>query len=151
MEQAHSHLHQLQAQARHSMLNVLTPAHRTLLAQVVGQLAIASTPDVASAVKLLDANLSSGEAQAMLSISASLEQQTRQVMESARAQMMKALPSGIPPPGQMGMRSTHPQNDQRRTDPGAVLLHTAMHFAISEPHESKRMGGFAMPGRKNSQ
>lgn len=54
-----------QMQARTAMLAALTPAHRDLLAQVVGQLAVASDPNVDAAASRLDAALSPDEVSAI--------------------------------------------------------------------------------------
>ncbi len=129
MEQAHSKVEQLHSQARLSMLNALTPAHRTLLAQVVGQLAIAANPDAAAASRQLDASLSPTESRTIVSINTSLEQQTRTIMESAHQQMMKSLPPGDQGPGgehHMGyFREARPGEPQMQNDPGMILLATA--------------------------
>ncbi len=129
MQQSHARMEQLHSQARLSMLNALTPAHRNLLAQVVGQLAIAPNPDMAAAAKQLDANLSQGEARAILSISSSLEQQSRQIMESTRQQMMSAMPAGSSGHGPWMQRGDKmyvgTASEQWRTDPGMILLNTA--------------------------
>jgi len=54
-----------QMQARTAMLAALTPAHRDLLAQVVGQLAVASDPNMDAAASRLDAALSPAEVSAI--------------------------------------------------------------------------------------
>lgn len=130
MEQAHARMVQLHSQARASMLNALTVAHRNLLAQVVGQLAIAPTPDAAAAARVLDNNLSSAEAKSILNISSATEQQVRQLMDATHKQMQAVMPSsgeahgpwaaGMPP---------HPLgvNPSLANDPGMILLMTSMH------------------------
>jgi hypothetical protein len=115
MDQTHAQMDKLHGQARLAMLNSLTPAHRNLLAQVAGQLAIAPNPDAALAARQLDANLSSGEARAILNISTSLEQQAHQLMESAHQQMMKAMPAGAPTHGPSHARSGDARRYERRS------------------------------------
>ena len=126
MEQTHAQMDKLQGQARLAMLNSLSPANRNLLAQVAGQLAIAPNPDASVAARQLDANLSAGEARAILNISASLEQQAHQLMESAHQQMMKAMPAGTPTHGPWGMRNegmhAGMRGGQASSDPGMILL-----------------------------
>jgi hypothetical protein len=125
--QVHARIDQLHAQARVSALNALTPAHRNLLAQVVGQLAISPNPDVASAARVLDTNLGPSEGQALVSISTSLRQQTQQLMATARQQMINSLPPGSQPTHKvrpMGVGLSQTQND-----PGLILLHLTI-FSI---------------------
>ena len=126
MEQAHAKMEQLHSQARLAMLNTLSPAQRAALAQVVGQLAIAPTPDLASAAKQIDASLTQAQAKNILSIKASLHQQAHQVMAAVHQQMMSAMPSGAGH-GQMGMTHMHPGNEQNENDAGMILLEMATH------------------------
>jgi hypothetical protein len=130
MEQAHAQMDKLHGEARLAMLNSLSPTHRNMLAQVAGQLAIAPNPDPALAARQLDTSLSASEARSILNISASFEQQARQLMDSAHQQMMKAMPAGTPTRGPWGMhgqgaRSGMKTGSQWSTDPGMILLMTA--------------------------
>jgi len=131
IEQAHARVEQLHAAARLSVLNNLTQAHRNLLAQIVGGLAIAPNPDFAAAGKTLDANLSPAEARAILSIASSLEQQTRQLMSQAHQQAMNAMQQD-PTTKEEHTVDMHyapaPSAAQQawRTDPGFILLHMAV-------------------------
>lgn len=135
MEQARAKTEQLHAQARIAALNALTPAHRTLLAQVVGQLAIAPTPDVASAARSIDNALSQKEGRSILNISSSLESQSRQIMEAAHQQMMAENPNGPPGPGGPwmggpGMHGFHQGGEEAQrieNDPGMILLMMSTH------------------------
>jgi hypothetical protein len=145
MEQAHAKVDQLHAQARLAMLNALSPAHRTLLAQVVGQLAISPSPNVNQAARTLDGSLSQGEGRTILSISQSLENQSRQIMEAAHQQMMAAMPPPGPPgpagpamaAGQAAARPGLRHNmfyvshAEQSKDPGAILLSMSAH--VLEP------------------
>jgi len=135
MQQTHAKMEQLHAQARLSMLNALTPAHRTLLATIVGQLTIAASPDTSAAARQLDASLSPAESRAVLSISASFEQQARQLMQSARQQLEA---SGVGPPGGgmrgMGGEGMHAMHSMPEpNDAGTVLLGMAAR-ALAPPH-----------------
>jgi hypothetical protein len=146
MEQAHAKVEQLHAQARLLALNALTPAHRALLAQVVGQLAISANPDVNGAARSIDKALTQNEGRAIVNISASLESQSRQIMDAARQQMMAANPGGPgqsgPGGGWMGGPGAHafhqdtsgPQGAS--TDPGMILLLMTTHplMPIGFPH-----------------
>jgi predicted phage gp36 major capsid-like protein len=73
------------------MLGALSPAHRTLLANIVGQLAISANPDPRVAAQQLDAVLTTGEKQSILSIHTQLRAQMRTMMEAARARMEASL------------------------------------------------------------
>ena len=133
MEQTHTRMEQLHSQARLAMLNALSPAHRNLLAQVVGQLAIAPNPDPAAAARQLDLSLTQGEGRAILSISSSLEQQSRQLMEASRQQIESAMPAGSATHAlgvqHVRMMQKLPGGDQWRTDPGMILLGMAARTA----------------------
>jgi hypothetical protein len=130
MEQTHAQMDKLHGEARLAMLNSLSPAHRNMLAQVVGQLAIAPNPDSSVAARQIDSTLSAVEARSIVNISASLQQQARQLMESAHQQMLKAMPAGAPtthgPWGMHGEGSSSGTKTGTRwsTDPGMILLMT---------------------------
>lgn len=126
MQQAHAKMEQLHSQARLAMLNTLSPAQRAALAQVVGQLAIAPTPDLAAAAKQIDASLTPAQAKNILNIKASLHQQAHQVMQALHQQMMSTMPSGAAH-GQMGMTRMHSGNEQDQNDAGMILLKMATH------------------------
>jgi hypothetical protein len=131
MEQAHAKVDQLHAQARLAILNSLSLAHRNLLAQVVGQLAISSSPNLSAAARTIDVSLSQAEGRSILNISQSLEAQSRQIMDAARQQIEAAnssAPQGAPGVGgprehHMMFYEAHPQS----TDPGTILLLMSLH------------------------
>lgn len=141
MQGLRTQIDQLRAQSRVSALNALSASNRTLLGQVVGQLAIAQTPDISAAAKTLDGRLSPTEAKTIVGISTALEQQIRQTMEAARAQMGGGGQSGGGPPGgfshRPGMDNGPPGNDQTNTDAGMILLR----LAVPPMGPSMRMGG----------
>jgi hypothetical protein len=147
MQQTHAKMEQLHSQARLSILNALTPAHRTLLANIVGQLAVSASPDAEAAARQLDASLSQGESRAVLNVSASFEQQARQIMEATRQQLQA---SGVGPPG--GMHAMGPGSEgmramggaQEPNDAGTVLL--GMAAKAIAPHHGWPM---AMPGMRH--
>jgi hypothetical protein len=143
MEQTRAKVDQLNAQARESMLATLSPAQRTQLAQVVGQLAIAQTPDTAAAAKTLDASLTQAQAKNILSISSSLDDQVRQVMDASRKQMEAAMPDGAAPHSQWGMHAMRAGGPQD-TDPGMILL--SMSARALGAGEVRVMGGPPLAG-----
>ena len=103
MDQTHQQMEQLMSQTRSRVLGSITSAHRQLLAQVVGNLAIAPNPDWDAAAKQLNAALSPGEAQAVLSAHQaamqqmmSLMQATHQRIESVIGTQHSQMPNGHP-------------------------------------------------------
>ncbi len=88
-EQAHQQMRRLHEQERAAMLNALTPAHKQLVAQVAGQLAISANPDFEGAVRKLNASLTPSESQSVLRIHEQYKQQMHAVME----QTFKSLPA----------------------------------------------------------
>ncbi|MBV8601401.1 MAG: hypothetical protein JO359_07540 [Candidatus Eremiobacteraeota bacterium] len=70
---------QLHQQERAKVLAALTPEHRTLLANLVGQLAISPTPDVDGAAAKLNAALSPGEKDAI----GKIHDETRAAMQAS--------------------------------------------------------------------
>jgi len=155
MTQTHQQLEQLHNQARSKVLGDLTPAHRTLLAQVVGSLAIAPNPDRDAAVRQLNAALSAGEAQAVVSTHNAAMAQMQSIMESAhqkfqalltpqqRAQMPShgGPPNGGPPgaPSHDAMYGMHERSDSQLTA-GDILLH------IASPEMEEHMQMMVVPG-----
>lgn len=141
MDQAHARVEQLHSQARLAVLNVLTTGQRNLLAQVVGQLAISASPNIAAAARTVDNSLSQAQGRTILSISSSLETQSRQIMDAAHHQMMAARPQsatttqGLPGTGGPGMggpwmhmhHGDMSGSQAQSTDPGMLLLLMSMH------------------------
>jgi Spy/CpxP family protein refolding chaperone len=138
MTQTHQQLEQLHTQVRSKVLGDLTPAHRSLLAQVIGSLAISPNPDHDAAVRQLNAALSPGEAQAVVSTHSAAMAQMKALMESAHQKFQAILtpqqraqqpswsshggpPNGGPPNGEppMGMHSAS------QLTAGDILLHLA--------------------------
>ncbi|MGC2242779.1 MAG: hypothetical protein WBA06_04050 [Candidatus Aquilonibacter sp.] len=107
----------LHQQFRAQLLGALTPAHKQLYATVVGNLAIAASPDPRAAVKQLDAALSTSEKTAILNANT----QFMTAMKSMRQQMMAnhpwPSPSGSPWP-----KRSHGQRKPHTPDAGAILL-----------------------------
>jgi len=123
-------------QARATMLGALSAQHRNLLAQVVGQLAIAQTPDVGAAAKTLDGALSPAESKAIIDASNALDQQIKGIMDAARAQ------NGEPPGG--GGNRMYAGQGQGTPTAGAILLRTAV--PPMGPPMMMRVGGPPPPG-----
>ena len=75
MQRQVSQMYAMQLQTRSAILSALTPAHRTFLSQLVGDLAVSPNPDAAGAARQLNATLSSGEGRAV--VTAEQTQETR--------------------------------------------------------------------------
>ncbi len=119
--QGRQQLRQLRQQAQQETLNALTPAHRTLLTQVVGQLRNQPNPDMQGAARTLDSALSPSERQSVLSIAGRYESQMRQLRQNAGGQ--------AGPQGQMPNQGTQPgaaTRNSMRTDAGYILLRLSM-------------------------
>ena len=124
MVQTHRQLEQLHSQARARILGSLTPAHRTLVAQIVGNLAVSANPDRATAVRQIDAALSPAEAQAIVTTHNALKQQVHAIMDSAHKQFQALLT-----PQQ---RASIEQNEAK--EPGETK--TDMHGGMTDAHEN---------------
>jgi hypothetical protein len=97
---------QMHQQFRSDVLGALTPAHRQLLAQTVGGLAIADNPDPKAAAATLDAALSASEKSAILAAAQKMHDQ------------MKSMMPANPRPGW----SPGPKGSPGMMDPGEILL-----------------------------
>ena len=95
MRQVHDEMRQIKLAARAQMLGSLTPAHRTQLANLLGQYAIASNPDPRVAAAQIDAFLSPGEKNAVLATQANARTRERALMQSARQQMEASAPADV--------------------------------------------------------
>ena len=108
--QVHQQIETLHKQERAQFLAALSPAHKQLLAQIAGELAISPSPDFQGAARKLDASLSQSESQSILRAHDSYRQQERTIMENARAQFEKSLS----PEQQQQMAQRHAQMGAER-------------------------------------
>ena len=144
MAQTHQQLAQLHAQARAKVLAALSPAHRALLGQIVGSLAIAPNPDPDAAVKQLNATLSPGEAQAIVSTHAAAEQQMHALMTAAHQRFQAILTpqqrAQLPAEHERSMGGSHGTETREvaQLTAGEILLHLAqpeeMHMKMEIGH-----------------
>lgn len=118
MRQMMQRLEALHKQFRANVLAALTPAHHSLLASLVGQLAIAPSPDPQAAARKLDAALSSAERQRIASAEQSFRSQQRAPRDQMMAQLRRENPD-MPSPLPFPMRSPRAM---RTPDPGELLL-----------------------------
>ena len=107
----------LHQQFRTQVLGALTPAHKQLYATVVGNLAIAASPDPRAAAKQLDAALSASEKTAILSANAQFMTAMKSMWQQMMANHPWPKPSGSPRPKRGGgPRKPH------TPDAGEVLI-----------------------------
>ncbi len=98
-------MRQLHAQARAKILAALTPAHKALVAKIVGDLAVANEPNEAAAIEQLDAALSPAEKTAIL---------------NAHDEIIKQMHAAM---GGRGGHMEHPTwHGKNSSDPGAIVL-----------------------------
>lgn len=153
MEQMHAQMKQLHLQARAQILGALTPAHRALLANIAGQLAIAPNPNREAAAAALDRALTPAEGRTILAAQANERTQVHAMMESARAQFEASLT-----PAQKAAMSarmanrpqirteSHMEEHGASTDPGRTLLNVALGHGGDRMFFGMRAGpGGALP------
>jgi hypothetical protein len=130
--QMRSQMQQIRTGERSQILSALSPAHRTLLANVVGQLATSVNPDFRGAASRLDSALSAAEKNAIVNAFNNARSKQRALFESMRSQFPR--PSGMPshPPRENSER-------QRRTPSAGALL---LRMALPGP-------GFGMMGQRH--
>jgi len=142
MRQNMQQMEALHKQFRANVLGALTPAHRTLLASIAGQLAVSTNPDPKAAAAKLDAALSSGEKQAILNAAQSFMSQQRSMREQAIAKMRAANPNmPSPRPRESGM-----ERPKHTPDAGRLLLMIATGHGGPGMGMHERMGEFGPPG-----
>lgn len=150
---------QTQLQARTAILAALTPAHRELLAKIVGELAIAPDPNLDAAAARLDAALFPAEVQAIGRVEAGKRAQVmaeagqlRSTLQSTlSAEQLKQMQAasaelvrGMAPDGRMNQAMA--KMIQAEGDPGHVLLTMVLVgmqpygkiFHIFEPNGNRR-------------
>lgn len=116
---------------RTQVLSALTPAHRTLLASIVGKMAIASNPDHKAAAARLDAALNPREKSAVLAAHKSAMTQMHDAIHTITAQMPR--PEGSAGPHRMW-------KDRRHHTPTAGELVLAIATGHGEEHGPPFMG-----------
>jgi hypothetical protein len=120
LHQLRTQMEQMHMQARAQMLSALSPAHRQLLANIAGQLAISPNPDREAAARQLNAALGSGEQQSIVRIHENLRTQTKALMQNVRAEMEAANPNG--PGAQQHPTGMAPNMQRPPQDAGHILL-----------------------------
>lgn len=100
-QQMHAQMQQMETlhkQFRTQVLAALTPAHKQLYAQIVGNLAIAASPDPRAAAAQLDAALSASEKTTILNAHKQFASQMMVMRKQMLANHPRPKPSGSPWP-----------------------------------------------------
>ena len=142
MQQLHAQMKQIHDQSRAQILASLSPAHRALLANIVGQLAISPAPNRDAAVRALDAALTPIEARNIVGVETAARTQSRALMTSARAQFEASMTPEQRDAMAARMASRHTGArtfTARPIDPGKTLLE------LSLGHEGRMGMGFGGP------
>ncbi len=149
MQQSRAQLQQLRVQARSRMLASLTPAHRALVANIVGQLTLSVDPNPRAAAAQLDTVFAPAEKQAIVNIDAAVRTNARAIFERQHA----AMEATLTPDQRAHMAQRHAKMEalgaqalQHRPapDPGAIVLRTLGNFNGDEMHFHR--GGPPMAG-----
>lgn len=111
-QQIRSQMRQIHSTERAQILGALTPAHKTLLANVVGRLATSVNPDVRAAAQELDSALSASEKQKVISAAQNARSKARSLMSSMH--------------GEFSMGPLRERREIRTPDAGRILLRLAM-------------------------
>jgi hypothetical protein len=128
MEQFHQQAERIHQQTRTEILNTLSTAHRAAIANIIGQLAISPNPDPRLAARQIDAMLSQGEQQRILSASTNERNQMKSLFEKLHQQMeaqnpnMPQHPNGMGPGGGWQHNGNAANRTKRAPDAGRDLL-----------------------------
>ncbi len=114
---------QLHQQMRYQILSALTPNHRRELGLLIGELAIAASPDLQDAATRIDRALSSSEQQRILAAHQAFQTQSRQLREQMRTELQSELPAGHPS-WDRGPRNGSAPEQRRQLDAGTIVLMT---------------------------
>lgn len=131
----HDQMEKIHRSERAQVLAALTPAHRALVASLIGGLAVAANPDPKAAAAKLDAALSPGEKSAVQKIHANTMKQMHDMMHQA---MMQRHPQGQPSPQVRQFRRRH------RPSAGELVLDIAA--SSTHPHDMMFMMRGGMMG-----
>jgi hypothetical protein len=120
MQQIRGQMETIRKQERDRVLGALTPAHRQLLANIVGQMAVSQNPDRRAAAAQLDAALSTDEKNAILGA----HQEAMTQMHALWQQHMQSQQSGAMqgPPGGMQRQHAERVGTHQLTAGGIALM-----------------------------
>jgi len=149
MKQVFEQVEKIHRAERAQVLAALSPAHRELLANIVGHMAISTTPDHKAAAARLDAALSPSEKSAVLAAHTSAMTQMRNAMH---AMMAKRMPQ---PQGSAGPHPMWKHRERHKPTAGEVVLmvatghggeHGIMPFGPPPPGTMRYHNGPGMQG-----
>lgn len=123
---------QLHQAMRAQILGDLSPEHRTAVANAIGQLAIADTPDPVAAAKQIDGLLTPGERHSILATQTSFATQRRALGQQMWAALKSEMPAHPQGPGHGPMGAAPAQREggtATMADAGTALL-----MVLTHPH-----------------
>jgi hypothetical protein len=131
----HQREQQLHQQFRAQILGTLSADQRASAANVIGQLAVSSSPDPQAAASQLDSMLSQGQKQQILNAHNTFRSQLKALHEQMMRQMRNAMPGG---PSFGEHHFMHDEHTQMQPDAGMILLHVlsggdGMHHMMGGP------------------
>jgi hypothetical protein len=147
MKQVFEQVERIHRAERTQVLAALTPAHRELLARIVGEMAIAANPDHKAAAARLDSALSANEKNAVLAAHTTAMTQARNAMHEMMANMPR-------PQGSAGPRPRWHEHEHGNPTAGEVVLmvasghgeHGEMPFGPPPPGMMRYHNGPGMQG-----
>jgi len=127
-ETYHTQMEQLHAQLRTQVLSSISPAHRTTIAGIIGNLAISSNPDPKAAARQIDTLLSQGEQQRIVGLHNTFHAQVEKLHQQMRAQLESQMPGGMHPGGN-GNHIYHMKGgiENESSDAGSMVLKILTH------------------------
>lgn len=127
---------QLHQQMRVQILQSLTPVHRREVGATIGDLAISPNPDPATAARRIDAMLSPGERQRILSAHNSFRSQSMQLHDQMRNELRGEVPADMQShfaQHDNDMKEKQEATSRMESDAGMVLLHVlSAHHMMGE-------------------
>lgn len=121
MRQMRGQFETIHQQERDRVLGALTPAHRQLLANIVGQMAVSEKPNHRAAAAQLDAVLTPGEKNAILGAHREAVTQMHALFQQVRAQSQQQGGMQGPPEGMKRPPSSE-HRGPRNLSAGAIAL-----------------------------
>ncbi|MBV9233672.1 MAG: hypothetical protein JO030_06490 [Candidatus Eremiobacteraeota bacterium] len=128
---------QLHQQMRLQILQSLTPLHRRAVAAEIGNLAISPNPDPATAARRIDAMLSPGERQRILTAHTSFRSQSMQLHDQMRNELRGELPAEAQQQMMQhdnDMKEKQESMSRTQMDAGMVLLHVLSAHHMMDEH-----------------
>ena len=133
-QQIHQRMEQIHTQARQEVLSSISPAHKTQIANLLGQLAISEKPDIDATARQINALLTPAESQAVVRIHNNARSQMSALMEQVHSQMQRQAPAGAP----QHQFKTMPYSSNHPQDAGHLVMFMLIpgghHEMMAPPH-----------------